>query len=286
MMASPVVVFWQQTICPEFSSQHPVPSQQFGHHIAIADLRPHERDMQFLQSQLQAEVAHQGADHTTLQPPAFLQVARDEEKQFVAIHDRTGMVDHHHPVAVAVEGDAEVGMVLDHRSLQAIQVSGAALVVDVQAIRAGRQHRHFRAQFPEDAGSDLVGSAVGAVEHDLETVEVGAGRHAALAEFDVAPRRVIDPRNLAETGGLHHGHRRIEQFLDHQLDVVRQLGPLPGEELDAVVVVGIVRSADHHPGLGVESPRQVGDAGVGIGPSNRVSAPEAESPASKADSNM
>lgn len=122
MMASPVVVFWQQTICPEFSSQHPVPSQQFGHHIAIADLRPHERDMQFLQSQLQAEVAHQGADHTTLQPPAFLQVARDEEKQFVAIHDRTGMVDHHHPVAVAVEGDAEVGMVLDHRSLQAIQV--------------------------------------------------------------------------------------------------------------------------------------------------------------------
>ncbi|MNL33878.1 hypothetical protein D3C87_1558120 [compost metagenome] len=43
------------------------------------------------------------------------------------------------------------------------------------------------------------------------------------------------------------------------LDFVRQLGALSGEKLDAVIVVRIVRSADHDACFGMEGARQIGD---------------------------
>ncbi|MNO88765.1 hypothetical protein D3C76_802300 [compost metagenome] len=101
---------------------------------------------------------------------------------------------------------------------------------------------------------------MGAVENHFQPGEIGAGGHAALAELDIAPRGIVDPRNLAQTGGLDHRHRRVEQFLDDQLHLVRQLGALAGEELDAVVVVRVVRGADDDARLGVEGAGQVGDA--------------------------
>ena len=96
-----------------------------------------------------------------------------------------------------------------------------------------------------------------AIDHQLQTGKPGAGGHAALAELDVATRRVIDPRHLANR--LGHDHRLVEQRFDLCLDVVGQLGALPREELDAVVVIGIVRGTDDDAGLGMEGAREVGD---------------------------
>src|SRR5690606_38988235 len=128
-----------------------------------------------------------------------------------------GVVDHHYPVAITVEGNTQVRAMLDHGPLQLTDVSRTHVGIDVQAIGLRRDHHHLRTQFAEDARSDLVGGAVGTIKHYLQPREVGTGRHAALAELDVATGSVVDPRSLAQLGRLDHRHRRIEQLLDHQL---------------------------------------------------------------------
>ena len=54
--------------------------------------------------------------------------------------------------------------------------------------------------------------------------------------------------------------RLINQRLDRQLDFVGQLLAGSAEELDAVVMIGIVRGGNHHTGLQTQGAGQVGDA--------------------------
>ena len=54
------------------------------------------------------------------------------------------------------------------------------------------------AQLPQGFGRDVIGGAVGAIDHDLEPVEpqmLGEGR---LGELDVAAARVVDPPGAAD----------------------------------------------------------------------------------------
>ncbi len=241
------------------TAQHPIALQQLGHHIAIADLGPHEGDIQIGQPQLETEIAHQGTHHPTLEATTALEIARDQIEQLVAIHCRPGVIHHQDPITVAVEGDADVGVLVEHRLLQALQVSGAAVLVDVEPIWLHAQHADVRTELTEDAGRDLVGRTVGAIQHDLHPSEAGTGRYAALAELDVATGRIVDARDLANPRRVDHGHRSIEQLLDHGLELIGQLGAGAGKELDAVVVVRIVRSTDDNAGAGLEGSRQIGD---------------------------
>ena len=48
----------------------------------------------------------------------------------------------------------------------------------------------------------------------------------------------------------------VEQRLDARLDLVGKLVAVGPEQLDAVVVVGIVRGRDHHAEIGAQRPRQ------------------------------
>ena len=50
------------------------------------------------------------------------------------------------------------------------------------------------------------------------------------------------------------------QLLDPQLGLVGQLEAVAGEELDAVVLVGVVAGADHHAGVGAHRLGEEGDA--------------------------
>ena len=102
---------------------------------------------------------------------------------------------------------------------------------------------------------------MGAVDGDPESVEIQAGRRRALAEFDVPARRVADPDRLADVGAAGRLHRRVDRLFDLQLGAVGQLGAVPGEELDAVVGVGVVGGADHDARRRVQGAGQVGDRG-------------------------
>ena len=117
----------------------------------------------------------------------------------------------------------------------------------------------------EHLGCHLVGRAVRCVHHNLEPLQRQVVGKGAFAKLDVAPRRVIQPPRLAQAGrvGPHGGLGQCG--LHRHLPLVRQLGALRTEELDAVVGIGVVAGADDHPQAGALGTRQVGHAGRGQG---------------------
>ncbi len=110
-------------------------------------------------------------------------------------------------------------------------------------------------------GRDPIGGAVGAVDHDAQPVERQILRQGALGEFDIAVMHAVDALGAAERGRLREllRHVGVDQTLDLELDRVRELVAVRAEQLDAVVVVEIVRSRDHHPEIGAHRTRQHGD---------------------------
>ncbi len=101
-----------------------------------------------------------------------------------------------------------------------------------------------------------------AIDHDLEPVEPQAAREARFHELDVAPAGIVEALGAAQAlrrRALPAG--ALDLRLDRLLDLVRELVAIGAEQLDAVVLVGIVRGRDHDAGIGAQGPRQHGDGG-------------------------
>ncbi len=228
-------------------------------HIAVADLDPQERQLQRGQGLFQPVVGHQRADHRPAQAAAGLPAAGQHVQQVVAVDRVALVVGHQHAVAVAVEGDAQLRAMLAHVAGEVVDVHRADPGVDVESVWRGADRDHLRAQLAEQQRRNVVGRAVRAVQHHLQPAQVEAARHAGLAELDVAADRVARAHRLAQALGFHRGERRVERGFDRALGGVVELLALGGEELDAVVVVRIVRGADHDAGVGAERTGQERD---------------------------
>ena len=168
------------------------------------------------------------------------------------------MVDGQAAVGVAVEGEPDVGAVLEHGRADGVEVGGAAAVVDVEAVGRGVDRDHLGAGVLQGARPDVVRRTLGAVEHDGETRERVVDR----------PHQV---RGVLVHGGRVDGHaadvgtgRAVELLdqtaLDGDLDGVVELEAAAGEELDAVVGHRVVRGGQHDAEVGSEGLGEVGDA--------------------------
>ena len=78
-------------------------------------------------------------------------------------------------VGVAIEGDADAGFVIDDLAGYDAGVEGAAVLVDVAAVRAGVGDDDFAAESSEELWGDGGGGAIGAVDDDAVAVEGEAG---------------------------------------------------------------------------------------------------------------
>ena len=168
------------------------------------------------------------------------------------------LVDDDHAVGVAVERDADVGAHLAHLLRQRLGRGRADVVIDVEAVRLDADLDHFGAELPQRLGRDLVGGAVGAIDDDAQAVEGNIARQRPLGVFDVARGDVVDALGAAELRrfGEPAGEVVVDQRLDVRLDLVRQLEPVGPEQLDAVVLVKIVRGGDHHAEIAAHRARQ------------------------------
>ena len=134
----------------------------------------------------------------------------------------------------------------------------AAVVVDVEAVRLVADGDDLGAELPQRLRRDLVAGAVGAIDDDAQPRQRHRARQRALGEFDVAVVHAVDALGAAER--ILVGQRDldvlVEQRLDARLDLVGKLVAVGPEQLDAVVVVGIVRGRDHHAEIGAQRARQ------------------------------
>jgi hypothetical protein len=112
----------------------------------------------------------------------------------------------------------------------------------------------------------MVGRAVGAIHDDAHAAQIEMRGKGALAEFYVASRRILHPPRLAELGRSHALEGLRQLALDGAFGRIGKLGPGSGKELDAVVVVGVVRRADHDARGEPQRPREVRHRGRWHGP--------------------
>ena len=79
-------------------------------HVAVADRRAGQTEIEALQIALEPEIGHhRGDDAAAGEPSALLPGLGDHRHQLVAVDDAALLVDDHHPVGVAVERDADIG---------------------------------------------------------------------------------------------------------------------------------------------------------------------------------
>jgi hypothetical protein len=173
------------------------------------------------------------------------------------------LVDNDDAVRVAIKRDADIGAHFLDLGGHGFGGGGAHLVVDVEAVGFDADGEDFGAQFPEGNGRDLVGGAVGAIEHDAQAGQVDVPGQGALGVFDVAGARFLVAMGAADlaSAGEMLGEVAVDQALDLEFDFVGELEPVGTEQLDAIVLIGIVRGRDHHPEIGPQRAGQHGDGG-------------------------
>jgi hypothetical protein len=103
---------------------------------------------------------------------------------------------------------------------------------------------------------------------------------------DIAPARVFDPPGAADLG---RGRQRLVLFqhrLDGQLVLVGKLEAVGAEQLDAVVLIGVVAGRDHHADIGAQFARQQRDGRGRHRPQQTTSMPTLVKPATIAFSSI
>ena len=139
-------------------------------------------------------------------------------------------------------------------------VCGAAVFVDVRSVRRCGDGNDFDSEFLEDQRGDVVGGSVRAVENGFGSLET-AVLNGAFREFDISSSRVVDAVGFADARGGDFGRFAADDFFDFVFDFIGKLEAVGVEDLDSVVVGGVVGSGDHDSAVRAHGADEVGDGG-------------------------
>ena len=174
-------------------------------------------------------------------------------------------------VGVAVIGKADVEVVLDHELLQALNVGGAGVQVDVQAVGLVVDDIGVCAQRVKHALGDVPAGAVGAVQADLDAAEGVDAQTDQVAHIAVAARHIVHRAAHAVAVGkgqlwpvlIKDMELAVDVILHKQQRLLVHLLAVAVDELDAVVIVGVVAGGNHNAAVKVIHAGNVGHAGRG-----------------------
>ena len=174
-------------------------------------------------------------------------------------------------VGVAVKGKAHVQAFLHHQLLQALNVGGTGVEVDIQAVGLGVDDGSVGAQGIEHRFGDVPAGTVGAVQAHLHAPEGVHAQGNQVPDVPVPARDVVHGAAdfiLLGEGKLRpllaKGHQLAVQIVLHQLDgLLVHLLALVVDKLNAVVIVGVVTGGNHDAAIKVVHPGNVGHGGRG-----------------------
>jgi hypothetical protein len=218
--------------------------------VAVSDRGPDQLHVDLLEGSLQSQVAHHRRHHrASLEAAPLDQILGTEREHGITVDDLAVLARHHAAVGIAVQRDPHVTAQLPHLGRELLGIEGAAFLVDVASVGIHADREHLGAELLEDRGTHLVGGTVCAVEHHPHAAQIHVGGEGLLEEDHVAPSRIVDaprPPEVVRSGAMALEHAGADQIFDAALELVGQLEAIVGEELDAVVLVGIVARRDHH----------------------------------------
>ena len=103
-----------------------------------------------------------------MQPAGLAHRQRQDGEDLVAVDDLAAPVHREAAVGVTVQGEADVGAVLEDRGLQHLEVGRPAALVDVGAVGLGADRDDLGTGVAQRPRPDGRGGAVRAVEDDLQ----------------------------------------------------------------------------------------------------------------------
>ena len=210
---------------------------------------------------MQAQVAHYSGHHRVAgQLSPAHQVLAADGHNLVAVNLVAQLVAGQAAVGVAVKGNAQiVAAGLDHGA-QLVQVGGAAAVVDVHAVGVGVDDVGVQlGETVKQPGGSGGRGAVGAVHQNPHARQIRAHGGGQMVDV-VLPLLLVgvdDPADVAVglQGDLLAGE---DDVLNLTLQGVGELEALTVEDLDAVVLKGVVGGGDDDTGVGVVVHRDPG----------------------------
>ena len=239
-------------------------------HAPVPDGGADHPDAPLPHGDVEPEVAHDGRHHGALPELAVgVQLGGEHRHHLVPVHHLAPLVDTDGPVGIPVERYADVGAVPPDGVLQRLGMERPAVPVDVLAVGIDAERDHPGAELLQDLGGHFVRGTVAAIDGDREPIERQVARERALGEDVVAADGIVDAEGLPDLGsGRAERVDRVreDEPLDLRLELVGELEPGRAEELDAVVLEGIVRRGDDDPGVGAERAGEERDARGGERP--------------------
>ena len=164
-IAGGVLVQCQQ-VARALSADLPALFGQHFQHIAIAHFGAYKIHPLGFERHFHGHVSHQRTHGTGHLITALQAVLHHQVHEFIAVVDAPGGIDHQQAVGIAIQCHPIVGVVGAHGQSQSFGVGSAHAVVDVQAIGLTANRNHLGPQFMEDLGGNVVGRAMGRIDHD------------------------------------------------------------------------------------------------------------------------
>ena len=171
----------------------------------------------------------------------------------VASDDITLLIHAQAAVSVTIEGKANVQALLHHELLQTLNMRRASIGVDVRAIRFVIYDIGISTQGIENALSDIPAGTIGAVQADLDTFEGIDTQRDQITHVTVASGHIIHSAADMLTMSERQLRPVLVKYMELAIDVVlyqqqgllRHFLAVAVDQLDAVIIVGIVAGRDH-----------------------------------------
>ena len=100
-----------------------------------------------------------------------MEIAAREQEYRVAVDHLAGLVGEQDTVGIAIECDADGGLVLHHFRSDDVGIQGSAAEVDVAAVGARMGHDYLAAEVREELWSYRARRTVRAIDHDAVVIE-------------------------------------------------------------------------------------------------------------------
>ena len=162
----------QDDVSGLFAAQRETFAAHTRGHIVVAYIRAHERNAGLFQCGFRAQIGVKGAhDRGSRQTSAAEQGTREHIQDPVPVDDASLFVARDDAVRVPVERKPQIRSAADGFRRGFVGVQCAAPAVDAFSVVESEHRRYRRAASGEYLRSKPPGGAVGAVEHDVQSVQ-------------------------------------------------------------------------------------------------------------------